>query len=204
MVDPSRALTFGQVADEYDRWRPHYPDAAVDWLAPTAPVRVADVGAGTGRLTSELLSRGHDVEAVEPDPAMRAVLARNNPAARCHGSDATAIPVEDWEFALAGAPDTYDRDTKGGPDGVKKRLPLAGEDELAFAAFDWVWDLTPEYRTANLATTSMAIAMPSTEREEFLRAARAEWQAVCAAAAWSSMPIRHQASCTRWTPRSRG
>ncbi|MBA2774343.1 MAG: class I SAM-dependent methyltransferase, partial [Nocardioidaceae bacterium] len=72
MSEVSRALTFGQMAEEYDRWRPGYPDAAVDWLAPPAPGRVADVGAGTGRLTSLLLSRGLTVEAVEPDPRMRA------------------------------------------------------------------------------------------------------------------------------------
>jgi SAM-dependent methyltransferase len=95
MTDSLRSLSFGQVADEYDRWRPGYPDAAVDWLAPGAPARVADVGAGTGKLTSSLLARGVTVEAVEPDARMLAVLARNNPAARCHESDSTAIPVED-------------------------------------------------------------------------------------------------------------
>jgi len=60
------------MAEEYDRWRPSYPDAAVDWLAPLAPARVADLGAGTERLTSLLLSRGLTVEAVEPDPRMLA------------------------------------------------------------------------------------------------------------------------------------
>ncbi len=182
---------------------------------------------------------------------MRAVLARTNPAARCHGSDSTAIPTEDgtldavlsadawhwfepratmeevrrvlkpggwlglvwnvvaepvepWEFELAGAPDMYDRSTKGGPEGVKQRLPLAAEGELEFAQFDWVWHLSPEHRAANLATTSMAIAMSSSEREEYLAAARSELQQVCDAAGQSTMPIRHRASCTRWTPAARG
>lgn len=247
----SRALTFGQMAEEYDRWRPGYPDAAVDWLAPPAPGRVADVGAGTGRLTSLLLSRGLTVEAVEPDPRMRAVLARNNPAAQCHGSDSTAIPIEDgsldavlvadawhwfeprstldevrrvlkpggwlglvwnvvaqpvepWEFELAGAPDMFDRDTKGRADGVKQRLPFVVEDELEFAQFDWAWELTPEHRAANLATTSMAIAMTSSEREEYLMAARSEFQQICDAAGQSAVRIRHHASCARWTPTVRG
>jgi SAM-dependent methyltransferase len=91
----SRALTFGQVADDYQQWRPGYPDAAVDWLAPRAPARVADVGAGTGKLTSSLLARGLTVDAVEPDPLMLAVLARNNPQARPHQSVSTRIPVAD-------------------------------------------------------------------------------------------------------------
>lgn len=181
---------------------------------------------------------------------MRAVLARNNPEARCHGSGSTSIPAEDglidavlvadawhwfdaqatmeevrrvlrpggwlglvwnvvaepvepWEFELAGAPDMYDRQTKGDADGVKQRLPMARAGELEFAQFDWVWHLTPEHRAANLATTSMAIAMTPTDREEFLRAARSELQKVCDGAGRTAMPIRHQASCTRWTPASR-
>lgn len=248
MTDGSRGLSFGAMAEDYDRWRPSYPVAAVDWLAPPAPAIVVEIGAGTGRLTSLLLSRGLEVEAVEPDPRMRAVLARNHPGARRHASVSTALPVadgsvdavlvadawhwfdpaatmeevrrvlrpggwlglvwnvvaepvEDWEHALAGAPDMYDRDTKGGRDGVGRRLPLATEDELEFAQFDWVWDLTPAHRAANLATTSMAIAMTPGEREEWLDSARTELQLVCAAAGRESMPVRHRASCTRWTPR---
>lgn len=241
-----RGLSFGEMAEEYDRWRPSYPDEAVDWLAPCAPATVVEIGAGTGRLTSLLGPRGLDVDAVEPDPRMRAVLARNNPGARCHASDSTALPVPDgsadavlvadawhwfdpvatmqevrralrpggwlglvwnvvsepaepWELALAG-PDMYDRDTKGGPDGVRERLPLATHDELDFAQFDWEWDLTPAHRAANLATTSMAIAMTAAEREEWLESARAELQRVCDDEGRPSMPIRYQASCTRWTP----
>ena len=88
-------MTFGEVAEEYDRWRPSYPAAAVDWLAPAAPARVADVGAGTGKLTRLLLARGLEVDSVEPDQRMLAVLERNNPGARRHHSDSTRIPVED-------------------------------------------------------------------------------------------------------------
>lgn len=91
----TRARSFGQVADDYDRWRPTYPDAAVDRLAPQAPARVADVGAGTGKLTAALLARALIVEAVEPDPQMLAVLARNHPSAVPHLSDSTSLPVED-------------------------------------------------------------------------------------------------------------
>lgn len=247
MKQEQRALAFGAMAEEYDLWRPSYPDAAVDWLAPSSPARVAELGAGTGRLTSLLLSRGLVVEAVEPDPRMRAVLARNNPAARCHSSESTAIPVADgsidavlvadawhwfdpevtmaevrrvlrpggwlglvwnvvaepiesWELELAGSPDMYDRNTKGGADGIKQRLPHADAADLEFARFDWVWDLTPDHRAANLATTSMAIAMRPDERNEWLSAARSQLQRLCETAGRTSMPIRHRASCTRWTP----
>jgi hypothetical protein len=33
-MDTACATSFGAWADEYDDWRPAYPDAAVDWLVP--------------------------------------------------------------------------------------------------------------------------------------------------------------------------
>ena len=33
MTDRPRGLSFGTTAEEYDRWRPSYPAAAVEWLA---------------------------------------------------------------------------------------------------------------------------------------------------------------------------
>lgn len=74
-----RATSFGQLAEEYHRWRPSYPGEAVDWLAPPAPAHVAELGAGTGKLTERLLARGLTVDAVEPDARMLAVLARHSP-----------------------------------------------------------------------------------------------------------------------------
>jgi SAM-dependent methyltransferase len=90
---PERRLSFGSVAETYDRVRPPYSKTLLDLaqmsleLGPSA--RVLDLGAGTGRLTRELERRFADVVAVEPDERMRAV----------HGSAlagaAEAIPLED-------------------------------------------------------------------------------------------------------------
>ena len=108
-LDSARAFTVGTFAEEYARWRPGYPDDAVDWLLPHAsggagpggpdadehPGHVADVGAGTGQLTGALLSRGLRVSAVEPDAGMLTVLTRLHPAAEPHLAAAEALPFAD-------------------------------------------------------------------------------------------------------------
>ena len=103
-LDPRRARSFGARAEEYERWRPSYPADAVAWLVPPGAVRVADVGAGTGKLTGPLLAFGLEVAAVEPDPAMLAVLRREHPAAVPYlaGADALPIPDASVDAVLAG------------------------------------------------------------------------------------------------------
>jgi SAM-dependent methyltransferase len=81
-----RARSFGAAADGYALARPSYPEEAVRFVLPRVPCAVADVGAGTGKLTEALLRLGCDVVAVEPDDAMRARIA---------GADARAGTAED-------------------------------------------------------------------------------------------------------------
>jgi SAM-dependent methyltransferase len=94
-VHRRRARSFGAAADDYDRYRPTYPAAAVDWLVPAGARDVADVGAGTGKLTGLLLERGLRVTAIEPDPAMAAVLTRARPGAEVREAGADALPLAD-------------------------------------------------------------------------------------------------------------
>src|SRR5579883_614801 len=70
MRDPTTRFT--DRVDLYVRWRPSYPQAALDVLPPASDV--ADVGSGT--LTRLLLERGKHVYAVEPNDAMRAAAER--------------------------------------------------------------------------------------------------------------------------------
>jgi SAM-dependent methyltransferase len=69
---------YARSAAEYERGRPGYPAAAVDFLATRlrlGPARtVVDLAAGTGKLTRPLLATGAQVIAVEPVAEMRAVL----------------------------------------------------------------------------------------------------------------------------------
>jgi SAM-dependent methyltransferase len=71
MNDPRRARSFGQVASEYEVFRPGPPVEAVEWILDRPVSTVVDVGAGTGALTRLLVGRVPLVVAIEPDPAMR-------------------------------------------------------------------------------------------------------------------------------------
>ncbi|SDO79107.1 Methyltransferase domain-containing protein [Nakamurella panacisegetis] len=94
-VDPRRARVFGTFAADYDRWRPSYPEEAVRWLVPDNARLVADVGAGTGKLTGVLVRLGVEVVAVEPDPDMLDVLRANHPHVQLANAPAEALPLAD-------------------------------------------------------------------------------------------------------------
>lgn len=67
---------FSSRVESYRSFRPHYPEAmipALDRLCGLSPEdTVADLAAGTGIFTEQLLRAGHTVVAVEPNEAMRA------------------------------------------------------------------------------------------------------------------------------------
>ena len=101
---------FSSRADNYARYRPSYPAAAIDLLSArcglVAGARVADLGSGTGILSALLLERGAQVFAVEPNDAMRACAeARLD---RSKTPDATAAVNRRRESELmVGPPGTY-------------------------------------------------------------------------------------------------
>ncbi|HEY2305288.1 MAG TPA: methyltransferase domain-containing protein [Streptosporangiaceae bacterium] len=90
-----QANSFGAVADVYERGRPSYPAEAIDWLIPARALRVADVGAGTGKLTRQLRDRGLDVIAVEPSAGMREELHRAVPGVPVLAGTGEHIPLAD-------------------------------------------------------------------------------------------------------------
>ena len=92
-ADPVQALSFGAAAGAYERARPSYPEEAVSWLVPPGASRVADVGAGTGKLTRQLRGRGLDLVAVEPIGEMREQLARAVPGVPVLAGTAEEIPL---------------------------------------------------------------------------------------------------------------
>jgi SAM-dependent methyltransferase len=72
---------FDEIAVEYDRRRPTYPDELFDQACQVAGLRpgdlVLEVGCGSGQLTRGLLARGLRVTALEPGKRLLA-LARQN------------------------------------------------------------------------------------------------------------------------------
>jgi SAM-dependent methyltransferase len=111
-------MSFGAIAEDYDRLRAGPPGAAVDWLLPAGCRVAVDLGAGTGLLTRALAARVPQVVAVEPDPRMAAVLRARS----------------------AGGPFGVVRVTQGRGEAIP--LPDASADGV-FASSAWHW-LDPE------------------------------------------------------------
>jgi len=74
---PVPALSFGGVAEAYERARPSYPSEAAAWLAGLDHAHVLELGAGTGKLTEQLVAQRHKVVATDPlEPMLRLLRAR--------------------------------------------------------------------------------------------------------------------------------
>jgi len=88
---------FSAVAEDYRRWRPSYPNAAIDWILATTGVRppavVVDLGCGTGISTRLFASRGFHVIGIDPNESMLR-LAQEEGGAEYHvgTAEATGLP----------------------------------------------------------------------------------------------------------------
>ena len=91
-ADRARADSFGAAARLYDARRPRYPDQLIDDLLSRGAQTVLDVGAGTGIVSEQLLAKGVNVIAVEPDPRMAEI-------ARAKGISIEMGTFENWDPA---------------------------------------------------------------------------------------------------------
>jgi SAM-dependent methyltransferase len=122
-----RRLSFGSVAEQYDRHRPSYPPQlvqdAIAYAGAHPGDRALEVGPGTGKATLLFAARGLRVTAVEPDDEMAAVARRRLAEA---GIEAEILSA-DFESAF---------DRAGVPEHAFK---------LVFSATAWHW-VTPALR----------------------------------------------------------
>lgn len=98
------ATSFGRETAAYNAGRPEYPAASVRWMiegpsphASPPALDIADIGAGTGKLTAALaaLSSSSTLVAVDPDAAMLASLSQRLPDVRTFVGTGEAIPLPD-------------------------------------------------------------------------------------------------------------
>jgi SAM-dependent methyltransferase len=92
------STSFGSAAGTYESGRPDYPIQAVDWmLQPVVggerSIRVADVGAGTGKLTRAAVELGAEVVAIDPDAKMLAVLREHVHGVPTFVGSAESLPL---------------------------------------------------------------------------------------------------------------
>ena|SRR5580704_9873729 len=128
-------MSFGAIADDYNRFRPGPAPDAVDWLLPAGCQVAVDLAAGTGLLTRALASRVPRVVAVEPDERMAAVL-------RASVADGTAAGGTTTEGMAAGG-----MATGGTVIGSIEVLPGRGEQiplpdasaDAVFVSSAWQW-----------------------------------------------------------------
>ena len=90
-----RALSFGEVAADYDRLRPAPAPDALTWLVPDQCELAVDLAAGTGLFTRSLVERVPKVVAIEPDARMREVFALRSPGIEAREGSGEAIPLPD-------------------------------------------------------------------------------------------------------------
>jgi SAM-dependent methyltransferase len=105
------AQAFAGVADDYERGRPGYSAEAVDairmGLMLDAGARIADVGAGTGKLTRALSAAGFDVVAIEPLAGLRKRLQALSPGITALEGTAEALPLEDASVDVVASADAF-------------------------------------------------------------------------------------------------
>lgn len=89
---------FSDKAEDYAKYRPTYPERAIDivmdGMIRREAFRAVDIGAGTGISSVLLAERGAEVIAVEPNPSMIS-LGETHPNLRYLQAPAEDIPLED-------------------------------------------------------------------------------------------------------------
>jgi SAM-dependent methyltransferase len=147
----SNGLSFGSVAEQYDRARPGYPEALIEVLWEHARLRPGDraleIGAGTGQATIPLAARGLNITAVEPSSEMAAIIGRRLCAAGYEGrtvvADFESARLDDASFELVYAATSWHWLDPQRRFGIAGRVVVPGGTLAVF----WTW---PRWRATEL------------------------------------------------------
>jgi SAM-dependent methyltransferase len=192
-----RASSFGAAAAQYAQHRPRYADEAIRWcLAPVShvqPLRVVDLGAGTGILTSALDRFGAEVVAVEPDHAMLAELRRQLPGVRAMEGSAEALPLPDHsvDAVLSGQAMHWFDLSRALPEIARVLVPggvLAGLWNVDDDRVGWVAELAAVSK--NQTTLSRWQATPKADTDRGALQAGSNWFAPVAEREFSNGQVR--------------
>ncbi|MGH7641274.1 MAG: class I SAM-dependent methyltransferase [Candidatus Dormibacteria bacterium] len=106
-IHPQAKAGFARGAAAYERGRPTYPPAAVGWLAGRLGLGagrvVLDLGAGTGKLTRQLVPFGARVIALEPVAEMAEQLERAVPGVEVLAATAASTSLSSGHVDAATA-----------------------------------------------------------------------------------------------------
>ncbi|WFR61123.1 class I SAM-dependent methyltransferase [Paenibacillus amylolyticus] len=100
---------FSSRVDSYLKYRPSYPNEAIDYLYDVVGLRanstISDIGSGTGIISKLLLERGSYVVAVEPNQAMRKAaeqMLENDPKFQSisGSAESTELPDQSVDFIV--------------------------------------------------------------------------------------------------------
>ena len=80
-------------------WR--YRDRFFDEIVPAPGKRTLDIGCGEGRVSRDLVSRGHEVTGVDLSPTLVRYAREADPGSLYVSADAAALPFPDASFDLA-------------------------------------------------------------------------------------------------------
>jgi ubiquinone/menaquinone biosynthesis C-methylase UbiE len=155
------AASFGRVVEDYDRGRPNYPEATVEWMVGDAR-RVVDLGAGTGKLTRSLVAPEREVVALEPqEPMIKQLHATLDGAiAACAGAE--AIPLTSgWADVVVVAQAFHWFDQQRALPEIARVLRSGGRLSLVWNVRDesvgWVAELTRITGRDNSTSTRMGL-----------------------------------------------
>jgi SAM-dependent methyltransferase len=93
----------------HSRSQPPYPTSAVEFMVGPDQKTVLEVGAGTGKLTEQLVALGHDVHATDPSSMLLGVLTDRLPGVRTSVARAEELPLLDGSVDVVVCAEAFHR-----------------------------------------------------------------------------------------------